>query len=88
MKYKLIAILLLGVMLLQPLVTHPASTIAGNHVYMTAVIGRTSSKVHIDADTLTGIATGMGTPKPPRGSNYTMNIYFDDHKFQANGDPG
>ena len=85
MKYRLIAILLLGVMLIQPLVTYPTPAIAGNHVYMTAVIGPASSDVHIDADTLTGIATGMGAPKPPRGSNYTMDIYFDDNKFQANG---
>ncbi len=85
MKHRLIAILLLGVMMLQPLVAHLTPTVAGSHVYMTAEIGSTSSKVHIDADTLSNLAIKMGAPSIPKGSNFTMNIYFDNHKFQADG---
>ena len=86
MKYRLIAIILLAVMLLQPLVvTHPTPAMAGSHVYMTAEIGGTSSKVHIDADTIANLAVKMGVPSIPKGSNYTMNIYFDEREFQANG---
>ncbi|MEB3758066.1 MAG: hypothetical protein GSR76_04355 [Desulfurococcales archaeon] len=85
MKYRLIAILLLGAMLLQPLVLHSTPAVAGSHVYMTAEIGGTSSKVHIDADTLANLAVKMGAPSIPKGSNYTMNIYFDEREFQANG---
>ncbi len=86
MKYRLITILLLGVMLLQPLVvSQSTSAIAGSHVYMTAEIGDASSKIHIDVDTIENLAVKMGAPSIPKESNYTMDIYFDSHRFQANG---